>query len=124
MFTAKDNPIYSTLGEINPNAIVFPEFNQAFLGLGTNQNKTVAVYDWNLVVAICVNSHDMKPTEAKEFLFLNVVSQTNSDDAPIFLQQTNPMQDIEQIFFMSCQSFSALYVKLYQTKGNVLLIGI
>mgnify|MGYP001170509752 FL=1 len=100
MFTAKDNPIYSTLGEINPNAIVFPEFNQAFLGLGTNQNKTVAVYDWNLVVAICVNSHDMKPTEAKEFLFLNVVSQTNSDDAPIFLQQTNPMQDIEQIFFM------------------------
>ena len=100
MFKAKDNPIYSTLGEVNPNAIIFPEFNQAFLGLGTNQTKTVAVYDWNLVVAICVNAHDMKPTEAKEFLFLNVVSQTNSDDAPIFLQQTNPMQDIEQIFFM------------------------
>ena len=58
------------------------------------------MYDWNLVVAICVNSLDMKPTEAKEFLFLNVVSQTNSEDAPIFLQQNNPMQDIEEIFFM------------------------
>jgi len=31
---------------------------------------------------------------------LNVISQCNSEDAPIFLQQTSPMRDIEQIFFM------------------------
>ena len=100
MFKAKDNPIYSSLGQVNPNAIIFPEFNQAFVGLGINNYKTVAVYDWNTVVAIMVQEHDMKPTEAKEFLYLNVISQTSTDDAPIFLQQTNYMRDIEQFFFM------------------------
>ena len=100
MFKAKDNPIYFQLGEVNPNAIIFPEFNQAFVGLGVNNAKTVAVYDWNTVVAIMVQDQDMKPTEAKEFLYLNVISQCNSEDAPLFLQQTNPMRDVEQIFFM------------------------
>ena len=100
MFKAKDNPIYQALGEVNPNAIIFPEFNSAFVGLGVNNTKTVAVYDWNSVIALMVHEHDMKPTEAKEFLYLNVISQTNSEDAPIFLQQTNPMREIEQLFFM------------------------
>lgn len=100
MFTAKDHPIYQSLGEVNPKAIIFPEFNQAFIGLGVNNAKTVAVYDWNTVVAIMVQEHDMKPTEAREFLYLNVISQTSSDNSPIFLQQSNPMREIEQIFFM------------------------
>jgi len=100
MFTAKENPVYQALGEVNPNAIIFPEFNQAYVGLGVNNSKTVAVYDWNTVVAIMVQQHDMKPTEAKEFLYLNVITQTSSEDAPIFLQQSNPMVDIEQLFFM------------------------
>ena len=100
MFKAKDNPIYHALGEVNPEAIIFPEFNSAFVGLGVNNSKTVAVYDWNTVVAIMVQQHDMKPTEAKEFLYLNVITQTSSEDAPIFLQQSNPMVDIEQLFFM------------------------
>lgn len=100
MFTAKENPVYRALGEVNPNAIIFPEFNQAYVGLGVNNSKTVAVYDWNTVVAIMVQQHDMKPTEAKEFLYLNVITQTSSEDAPIFLQQSNPMVDIEQLFFM------------------------
>ena len=99
MFKAKDNPLYQALGEVNPNAVIFPEFTQAYIGLGVNQKKTVAVYDWNTVVALCVQEHDMKPTEAREFLFLNVISQTNTEDAPIFLQQ-NPMREIEQFFFM------------------------
>lgn len=100
MFKAKDSPVYNQLGEVNPNAIILPEFNSAYLGIGTNNSKSVAVYDWTTTVAIVVNEHDMKPTEAKEFLFLNVITQCNSEDAPIFLQQHNMMKDIEQIFFM------------------------
>lgn len=100
MFKAKDNPIYHALGEVNPEAIIFPEFNSAFVGLGVNNAKTVAVYDWNAVVALMVHEQDMKPTEAREFLYLNVISQCNSDNAPLFLQQTNPMREIEQLFFM------------------------
>jgi len=99
MFSAKDHPIYHSLGEVNPKAIIFPEFNQAFIGLGVNNAKTVAVYDWNTVVAIMVQEHDMKPSEAREFIYLNVISQTSSADAPIFLQQSNPMREIENLFF-------------------------
>ena len=62
MFKAKDNPTYQALGEVNPNAVIFPEFTQAYLGLGVNQKKTVAVYDWNTVVALCVQEHYMKHT--------------------------------------------------------------
>jgi len=98
MFVAKDHPIYKTLGEVNPKAIVFPEFNQAYMGLGINKAKTVAVYDWNLVIAIMVNQHDMKPSDAKEFVYLNVITQTQSEDAPIFLQQT-PIDEIEHILY-------------------------
>ena len=100
MFTAKDNPIYNELGNVNPNAIIYPEFNQAFVGLGVNNSKTVAVYDWNTCVTIVVNEHDKKPSEAREFLFFDVVQQNSSNNAPIFLHQTNPMRDIEQLFFL------------------------
>jgi len=100
MFTAKDNPIYKELGNVNPNAIIYPEFNQAFVGLGVNNEKTVAVYDWNTVIALVVNEHDMKPSEAKEFLFFDVVQQNSNNNSPIFLHQHNPMRDIEQLFFL------------------------
>jgi len=99
MFTAKDNPIYNELGNVNPKAIIYPEFNQAFVGLGVNISKTVAVYDWNTCVTIAVNEHDMKPSEAREFLFFDVVQQNTNDNAPIFLHQSNPMREIEQLFF-------------------------
>jgi len=99
MFTAKDNPIYNELGNVNPNAIIYPEFNQAFVGLGVNNSKTVAVYDWNTCVTIVVNEHDKKPSEAREFLFFDVVQQNSNVNAPIFLHQVNPMRDIEQLFF-------------------------
>ena len=37
-----------------------------------------------------VGQEDMKPSEAKEFLFLNVISQNNSENSPMFLI-TNPI---------------------------------
>ena len=87
MIKANQHPSYSYLAEMNKDAIVFPEFTPAFVGSGTNGTKTVAVYDFNQCVIQLVSEQDMKPSEAKEFLFLNVIAQTNSENSPIFLIQ-------------------------------------
>ena len=85
MIKANQHPSYSYLAEMNADAIVFPEFTQAFIGAGTNGVKSVAVYDFNQCVIQLVGQEDMKPSEAKEFLFLNVISQTQSENSPMFL---------------------------------------
>ena len=96
MINATQHPSYSYLADMNKDAIIFPEFTQAFLGAGTNGSKSVAVYDFNQCVIQLVGQEDMKPSEAKEFLFLNVISQTNSENSPMFLI-TNPI--VEELMF-------------------------
>ena len=90
MINATQHPSYSHLAEMNKDAVIFPEFTQAFIGAGTNGTKSVAVYDFNQCVIQLVGQEDMKPSEAKEFLFLNVISQTHSENSPMFLI-TNPI---------------------------------
>tara|TARA_S200002703_G_scaffold41498_2_gene36034 strand:+ start:3843 stop:4142 length:300 start_codon:yes stop_codon:yes gene_type:complete len=98
MIQASQHPSYSYLAEMNPNAIVFPEFTVSYLGAGTNGTKSVAVYDFNQCVIQLVGQEDMKPSEAKEFLFLNVISQQNTEDSPMFLVQ-NPI--IEEVVWFA-----------------------
>ena len=92
MIKANQHPSYTYLAEMNADAIIFPEFTPAFIGVGTNGTKSVAVYDFNQCVIQLVGQEDMKPSEAKEFLFLNVIAQTNTDNSPIFLV-TNQIQE-------------------------------
>ena len=94
MIKANQHPSYTYLAEMNKDAIIFPEFTPAFVGVGTNGTKSVAVYDFNQCVIQLVGQEDMKPSEAKEFLFLNVISQTQSPNSPMFLTQ-NPI--IEEV---------------------------
>ena len=94
MIKATQHPSYNYLAEMNADAIIFPEFTPAFIGAGTNGSKSVAVYDFNQCVVQLVGSEDMKPSEAKEFLFLNVISQTQSENSPMFLI-SNPI--VEEI---------------------------
>ena len=70
---------------MNKDAVIFPEFTPAFIGAGTNGLKSVAVYDFNQCVIQLVGQEDMKPSEAKEWLFLNVISQNTSSNSPLFL---------------------------------------
>lgn len=90
MIKATQHPSYSYLAEMNKDAVIFPEFTPAFIGAGTNGSKSVAVYDFSQCVVQLVGQEDMKPSEAKEFLFLNVISQNNSENSPMFLI-TNPI---------------------------------
>ena len=88
MIKAIDHPSYSYLASLNPEAIVLPEFTPAFAGIGTNGKKSTAIYDFNQCVIQLVGNQDMKPSEAKEFLFLDVISQNVDDNnSPMFLTQ-------------------------------------
>ena len=94
MIKANQHPSYSYLAEMNAEAIIFPEFTPAFIGVGTNGTKSVAVYDFNQCVIQLVGQEDMKPSEAKEFLFLNVISQTQSQNSPMFLTQSPIVEEM------------------------------
>jgi len=97
MIKATQHPSYSYLAEMNKDAVIFPEFTSAFIGAGTNGTKSVAIYDFNQCVIQLVGQEDMKPSQAKEFLFLNVISQTQTENSPMFLIN-NPIIE-EMIFF-------------------------
>tara|TARA_Y100000592_G_C5253163_1_gene213791 strand:- start:221 stop:523 length:303 start_codon:yes stop_codon:yes gene_type:complete len=97
MIKANQHPSYTYLAEMNKDAIIFPEFTPAFVGVGTNGTKSVAVYDFTNCVVQLVGQEDMKPSEAKEFLFLEVISQNQTENSPMFLVQ-NPIVE-EMVFF-------------------------
>ena len=97
MIKATQHPSYSYLAEMNKDAVIFPEFTSAFIGAGTNGTKSVAIYDFNQCVIQLVGQEDMKPSQAREFLFLNVISQTQTENSPMFLIN-NPIIE-EMVFF-------------------------
>tara|TARA_A200000113_G_scaffold207622_1_gene205359 strand:+ start:1190 stop:1486 length:297 start_codon:yes stop_codon:yes gene_type:complete len=94
MITANQHPSYSYLAEMNKNAVIFPEFTPSFIGTAMNGKKSVACYDFNQCVIQLIGSEDLKPSEAKEFLFLNVISQSQTEDSPMWLID-NPV--VEQV---------------------------
>lgn len=94
MITANQHPSYSYLAEMNKNAVIFPEFTPAYIGTAMNGKKSVACYDFNQCVIQLIGSEDLKPSEAKEFLFLNVISQSQTEDSPMWLID-NPV--VEQV---------------------------
>ena len=94
MITANQHPSYSYLAEMNKDAVIFPEFTPDFIGTAMNGKKSVACYDFNQCVIQLIGSEDLKPSEAKEFLFLNVISQSQTEDSPMWLID-NPV--VEQV---------------------------
>ena len=94
MIKATQHPSYNYLAEMNADAIIFPEFTPAFIGTAMNGKKSVACYDFNQCVIQLIGSEDLKPSEAKEFLFLNVISQSQTEDSPMWLID-NPV--VEQV---------------------------
>ncbi len=97
MINATQHPSYSYLAELNQDAVILPEFTPAYLGVGTNGTKSIAVYDFSQCVIQLVGQEDMKPSKAKEFLFLDVISQLDTVNSPMFLM-ANPMMQ-EMVWF-------------------------
>lgn len=96
MINATEHPSYSYLAEMNAEAVILPEFTPAYIGVGTNGSKSVAVYDFAQCIFQLVGQEDMRPSQAKQFLFLDVISQIESKNSPMFLM-ANPI--MEEVWF-------------------------
>lgn len=60
-------------------------FDDALLGLGTQFNRDLAIYDYERCIEILMNRDDMTYEEAKEFMEFNVVGSYLGDHTPVFL---------------------------------------
>ena len=112
-----DNDFYWELAELNPDAVVFEEFEEAYLGTAMrNGFKPVAVYSYNYIVNILTAGMLDDPKYMKELIEEGIVEEEeqvanaidraieyfdynvagvgkgeNNEDAPIFLH--SPVYD-------------------------------
>ena len=62
-------------------------FEKAFLGVGTQFNKKVAVYSSKEVILNLMADSDMTFDEAVEYFYYNVVGSYVGEETPIFLEE-------------------------------------
>ena len=61
-------------------------FERAFVGIGMQFNRLIAIYDYDLCIATLVDRDGMDPEEAVEFFEFNVAGAYVGPATPIYLQ--------------------------------------
>ena len=62
-------------------------FKKAFLGVGTQFNKKVAVYSSKEVILNLMADSDMTFDEAVEYFYFNIVGSYVGEETPVFLEE-------------------------------------
>tara|TARA_R100000005_G_scaffold82597_1_gene50279 strand:+ start:791 stop:1042 length:252 start_codon:yes stop_codon:yes gene_type:complete len=62
-------------------------FEKAFLGVGTQFNKKVAVYSSKEVILNLMADSDMTFDEAVEYFYYNIVGSYVGEETPVFLEE-------------------------------------
>jgi hypothetical protein len=71
----------------NDNKALFADgFDEAFLGMGRQFNKDIAVYDYNKCLDILIERDGMDVLDAIEHLEHNVIGAWVGEFTPIFLE--------------------------------------
>jgi hypothetical protein len=78
-------PLSALLSELNPEALLADGFEAAFIGIGQQFNRHLAVYDYDACVQIL--AQDMTEDEAIEYMEFNVVGAWVGENTPIFLHR-------------------------------------
>lgn len=69
------------------SALLADGFEEALLGLGTQFNTELAVYDWDHCVKILVERDGMDYDEAAEFMDFNVTAAWVGPNTPVFIRK-------------------------------------
>lgn len=77
-----------TRGDEESPALLAEGFAEAFLGLGTQFNTEVALYDYERCVQILMERDGLSYEEAVEHLEFNVTGAYVGPHTPVFLRQT------------------------------------
>lgn len=75
----------------NPNARFADGFEDALVGVGTQFNKSLAVYDYHKCIRILVERDGMSEENAKAFFEFNVAGSWVGENTPIFLERFEDM---------------------------------
>jgi len=62
-------------------------FDEAFLGMGRQFNKTIAVYDYDRCLDILIERDGMSTLEAIEHMEFNVIGAWVGEFTPVFLER-------------------------------------
>lgn len=72
--------------EDNNDIILADGWESAFLGIGIQFNKRVAVYDLGRIIKILVNRDQMTYEEAREYIDFNITGAYVGPNTPVFLE--------------------------------------
>lgn len=72
--------------ESNEEIILADGWDSAFLGIGTQFNKCVAVYDLGRIINILMHRDQMTYEEAREYIDFNITGAYVGPHTPIFLE--------------------------------------
>lgn len=74
------------VAEMFEDVLLADGFEAALIGMGTQFNRAVAIYDWDQCVDILVHRDQMSEEEAVEFMDFNVTGAWAGNNTPIFLR--------------------------------------
>jgi len=76
----------SKVNEEYSEVVLADGWDSAFLGIGIQFNKRVAVYDLGRIIKILVHRDHMTYEEAREFIDFNITGAYVGENTPIFLE--------------------------------------
>ena len=62
-------------------------FDEALIGYGHQYNRMLAIYDYQMCVAILVDRDGMSDEEAEEYMQHNVIKAWMGETTPVFLNE-------------------------------------
>lgn len=73
-------------------------FEKALLGIGERAGQpTIAVYDFEVCVAILCERDGMHYDDAVEFMYYNVVGAWMGENTPLFVRRVNSVEDLTDV---------------------------
>lgn len=73
-------------------------FNDAIIGMGERAGQpTIAVYDFDLCVAILCERDNMSLDDAVEYMYYNVIGAWVGEETPLFVKRVNSVEDLSDV---------------------------
>lgn len=73
-------------------------FDAALLGIGERAGQPIiAVYDFDLCVAVLCERDNMSMDEAVDYMYYNVVGSWMGDQTPIFVRRGNSIEELTDV---------------------------
>ena len=88
--------LFALLTELNPDAAVWDNLDAAIVGIGLRGSKPVAIYDYDLMVAVFMQNDGWTREDAIEWIEFNVTGAYVGTSTPLYVRMGDPWGDDEE----------------------------